>query len=395
MISVCYPFSADIPVGGGHPSAMLLMQGLNARGIRPILALHGPDGPAGRWLAEQGAGFRQVRFPHYAGGQSRNVLRDMRIVLSESRSLAAFLRREQVEIVHANDIWIMLTWALACKLAGVKLIWHHRSRARYKLPHRIAFMAADRMIAVSRFAAGRRAGDPKCEVIADPFEIEESRFDRATARGDLLAELGLEEPVQLLGFFANLNRPISWRKRPLVVIEALAELRALMPEQRFAALFFGTVNEAFRDQLLETARRLGVERQIFLMGFRTPPDPYLLAIDFVLAPAVDEGFGRVPIEAMLHGTPVIASNAGNHPELVRDGETGGLVPPDDPCALAGKIAALTRDTELRRRVIERARREAHARFGLAASARAVGAVYDQLLAGQPHRAAAPAETSAN
>lgn len=381
ILPVCFPFSADIPIGGGHPSAMLLMQSLSQGRIRPVLVLHGTDGPAGRWLAEHGAAFRQARFPAYAGGMSRNLLRDAAFVVAQSRPLARFLKDEAIKIVHANDIWMMLTWAVAARLAGAKLVWHHRSRARFKLAHRLAFFAADRMIAVSPFAAGRRIDDPRCVVIPDPFEVDAAGLDRAAARRALLLEAGLEEPIQLLGFFANLHRPIGERKRPLVVLEALASLKQRAPERAFAAMFFGLVNDAFRARIMATATRLGVERQVFLMGFRTPPDPWLLAVDVVLTPAVDEGFGRVPIEAMLLGTPVIAADSGNHADLVRDGETGGLVPPDDPAALADRILETTSDRAYLARVVRQARKEARERFGAAASARAVSAVYDQLLAG--------------
>lgn len=85
VASVCFPFSADIPVGGGHSSAMLLMNGLSQSGVRIVLALHGSEGPAGRWLTEQGECFHQVRFPAYAGGATRNWARDAAFLASQSR----------------------------------------------------------------------------------------------------------------------------------------------------------------------------------------------------------------------------------------------------------------------------------------------------------------------
>jgi glycosyltransferase involved in cell wall biosynthesis len=378
-VSICFPFASDIQVGGGHPSAMLLIRHLDPQRFRPILVLHGPEGPAGRWLAEQGEGLPTVRVAGYAGGLRRNPLRDAGRVLLESRRLARLLRTEDVRIVHTNDIWMLGTWAAASKLAAAKLIWHHRSSARYGSFHRLGFRAADKMIAVSAFAAGKRARSSKCTIIADPFEVGTTTLDRPRSRQALLNELNLSEPVVVLGFFANLNRPVSRRKRPLVVIQALAEMKQRAPHLRVVALLAGEVNDEFRHAIDTEVARLEVQGRVFMPGFRSPAEDYLAASDVVLAPAVDEGFGRVLIEAMVVGTPVVASAAGNHPALVDDGRSGLLVPPDDPAALARQILLLLDDQALRARMTRQAREDAVRRFGAAASARAVMAVYDQLL----------------
>ena len=60
-VPICFPLAADIDVGGGHRSAMLLIRHLNQRRFLPILVLHGHEGPAGRWLATRGADLDQVR----------------------------------------------------------------------------------------------------------------------------------------------------------------------------------------------------------------------------------------------------------------------------------------------------------------------------------------------
>lgn len=386
-VPIYFPFAADIDVGGGHRSAMLLIRHLNQRRFQPILILHGREGPAGRWLATHGADLEQVRFEGYAGAFCHTPLHDAAYLVRQTSRLARFLRRQRAGILHANDVWMLGTWALAAKHAGVKLLWHHRSGARYKPTHRVGFALADRMIAVSPFAAGRRADHPKCTVIADPFEAQGGR-DRQRCRDDLLSELNLSPETHLLGFFANLNRPPSQRKRPLVFVETVAALRARAPDLPVVGAMFGNVDGSFKAQIEERAAAKGVSDRIFLMGFRDPPEPHLLAADAVLTPAVDEGFGRALIEAMLLGTPVIASNCGNHPDLVRDGDTGLLVPAGDPAAFADAVLALLRDPERRTAIINGARAEADRRFGAQASANAVMAVYDELLA-TPESKASP------
>lgn len=377
-VPICFPFAADIDVGGGHRSAMLLIRHLDRRRFQSILVLHGREGPAGRWLASHGADLHQIRLEGYAGGSRHGALHDAAYIVRQTSRLARFLRRQRPGILHANDIWMLGTWALAAKCAGVKLLWHHRSGARYKPIHRVGFALADRMVAVSPFAAGRRADHPKCKIIADPFEAEGGR-DRQRCRDDLLGELKLPPETRILGFFANLNRPASERKRPLVFVETVAALRERAPDLPVVGAMYGNVDASFKAQVEEHAAAKGIAERIFLMGFRDPPEPHLLAADAVLTPAVDEGFGRALIEAMLLGTPVIASNCGNHPDLVRDGDTGLLVPADDPGAFADGVLALLRDPERRAAIVKRARADADRRFGAQASADAVMAVYDELL----------------
>jgi glycosyltransferase involved in cell wall biosynthesis len=78
-----------------------------------------------------------------------------------------------------------------------------------------------------------------------------------------------------------------------------------------------------------------------------------------------EPFGRVILEAMLLGKPVIGAAAGGVPELITDGETGFLVPPGDADALADRLTILLCDEALRRAIGERARAWARTRFSLA------------------------------
>ncbi|MBN1237099.1 MAG: glycosyltransferase family 4 protein [Gammaproteobacteria bacterium] len=377
-VPVCFPFAADIDVGGGHPSAMLLIRHLDPSRFRPIIVLHGPEGPAGAWLAAHGADFEQVRLAGYAGGVRRRPLRDAGYLLRRSASLARLLREARVRIVHANDIWMLGTWTAAAKRAGTKLVWHHRSGARYGAIHRLGFSLADQMIAVSSFAAGRRAGHRKCRIIPNPFEID-GRMDRGPCRDRLLRELRVPANTQIVGFFANLNRPVSRRKRPLVFVETVAALRARMPELPVVGALFGSVNETFEAEVERRAAALGVSDSIFCMGFHDPVEPYLRGCDVVVAPAVDEGFGRVPIEAMLLGTPVVASDHGNHSDLIRHGATGLLATADDPAAFAAAALELLRNPERRNAIVERALVEARCRFSARASGDAVMAVYEELL----------------
>ena len=134
-----------------------------------------------------------------------------------------------------------------------------------------------------------------------------------------------------------------------------------------------------RGELERLARELGVERRVFLLGRVPDVAAWLRRAEVLVHPVRWEGFGLAVLEAMLAGLPVVATNVSSLPELVVDGETGLLVPPDDAAALAGAaVQALQRpDLGIAGRV--RAERE----FSVARMARATLALYERVLSRRP------------
>jgi glycosyltransferase involved in cell wall biosynthesis len=93
---------------------------------------------------------------------------------------------------------------------------------------------------------------------------------------------------------------------------------------------------------------------------------YYAAADVVAVPSLFEGFCYAAVESALMGKPVVAARVSSLPEVVRDGETGFLVPGEDPAALAGRLLLLARDPALARRLGARGREWAGERFAPAA-----------------------------
>ena len=126
-----------------------------------------------------------------------------------------------------------------------------------------------------------------------------------------------------------------------------------------------------RDALESLARELGVERRVFLLGRVPDVAWWLRRATLLVHPARWEGFGLAVLEAMLAGLPVVASNVSSLPELVVDGETGILVRPDDPPALALGIARALEAPSLG----EAGRARAHAEFSVARMADRTAELY--------------------
>jgi hypothetical protein len=109
------------------------------------------------------------------------------------------------------------------------------------------------------------------------------------------------------------------------------------------------------------------------------PRPVFREADVITLPSRSEGFGRVLVEAACLAIPAVATRVGGMPEVVVDGVTGLLVPPDDPVALARALVTLLRDPGLRQTFGQAARQRALGRFTIRQHVEAVEAIYREVL----------------
>ena len=134
---------------------------------------------------------------------------------------------------------------------------------------------------------------------------------------------------------------------------------------------------AYQDALERESERLGIRERVEF-GFHEDVPGLLESLDVVALPSWTEGLPVVLLEAMAHARPVVATPVGGTPELVVDGETGLLVPPRDPEALAAALQRLLEDPDLARRLGEAGRTRVAERFTAAAQTRRILELYDEL-----------------
>ena len=242
------------------------------------------------------------------------------------------------------------------KLAGVPRIYHLHGkgiRARLATPwrrrlYRWAFREAWVIHLAERLAADLEDLVPRARVSIVPNGVAERR---ALDRGERGAR------PRLL-FLSNMIES----KGPLVLLEALGLLSAR--GVAFEATFAGAGrNDGCLDRFHAEVRRLGLERQVRYVGPAYDEDKHRLLDehDVFVFPTCNDAFPLVALEAMQAGLPVVTTHEGALPEIVEDGETGMLVPPRDPAALAGCLAALVADPSMQRRMGARGR-ERHAQL---------------------------------
>lgn len=198
--------------------------------------------------------------------------------------------------------------------------------------------------------------------------IDTAPCDGAIARRDATrAALGIADGETLIGGVGRLE-PVKGFAHFVAMARLLAERE---PGLRFVLAGDGAEAEALK--------RAGEGRVAFL-GRRDDIPDLMAAFDILVVPSINEGMGRVILEAGAAGTPVVASRVGGIPDIVDHGETGLLTAPGSPEELATAVLSLVHSSDLRRRMGDRARERVIPHFSLDAMVRRIEAIYEELLA---------------
>jgi len=204
-----------------------------------------------------------------------------------------------------------------------------------------------------------------------PNGVDLKRFAPRPASAALRAALGVPPSAPLA---VSIGRHVP-EKGYRHLVDAAAALERVRPGVHWILVGDGEL----RCELKARARQAGVEPRMHFTGWRDDvPDVLALADVFVL-PSESEGFGRVLVEAMAMGRAVVATAVGGVSDVVVAGETGLLVPPADPPALAEAVRALLDDPTRAARFGAEGRARAESTFSLGAHVDGVERVYDEVL----------------
>ncbi|NBC86069.1 MAG: glycosyltransferase [Bacteroidetes bacterium] len=289
-------------------------------------------------------------------------------------SVAIAQTARSFDLLFANSQKAMICAGPAAAWTQTPLVWclhdllteDHFSRLNRWVATRWANLFASGVLVNSeatRSAFIEAGGDGRRTALAYNG-INTALFDDAvTDSAALRRDLGIPADAAMLGVFSRLA---PWKGQH-VAIEALDHLPGAHLLLVGDAMFG---EDAYEQRLQSMAARRAVGDRVHLLGFRNDIPRLMKAVDVVLHTSTSaEPFGRVIIEGMMAGTPVVATMGGGPDEIIEDGETGRLVPAGDPEALADAINhVLTgEDGDL----VDRARRQAEARFSRAAMLRDV------------------------
>jgi glycosyltransferase involved in cell wall biosynthesis len=276
--------------------------------------------------------------------------------------LYSLLRDRKIQLVCANMDKEVRLAGLAARMAGVPLV--RRRGSDMPFPNKLRFRLVDRLLVdgiIVNSRATRRTllegngwlRPEKLHLIYNGIPLEE---EGTVPADDVTEELGLSGRHPVLAMVGLLKS----RKGHEVLFRAVRRMRTRFP--LMAVLVAG--EGPLRARLEALSRQLGIAEQIRFIGFRDDVGRLMRAVDVVVLPSLNEGFGYVLAEAMAQARPVVASRTSSIPEVVEEGRTGLLVPPGDAEALGDALIDLAGDPEKARRMGLAGRRRAELMFSL-------------------------------
>ncbi len=296
--------------------------------------------------------------------------------------LYRLLRRERPQIVHGWLFHANLVVRLVARLAGVPVVVTSRhsiavgGRARERLLAATTWLD-DGVVAVSeavRRAEIDAAGAPpgKVHVIRNSVAMEIFADPSGERRRRTRQALGVDDGTLLVGSVGRMH-PVKGFD---LLIDAFARVRERLPHSLLVLAGDGAIRRELEQQVQER----GLAKSVRFLGDRRDVPDLLAAFDLFVLASRQEAFGIVLTEAMAAQRPVVATAVGGTPEVVLDGETGLLVPPEDPAALAAAIERLLGDEPLRDRLVQAAYARVCEHFSAAKAVAAYERIYSELLA---------------
>jgi glycosyltransferase involved in cell wall biosynthesis len=333
--------------------------------------------------------------PAFERAGVRTVCFDMRRKLDPAslRRLHRFLREERIDILEAHVVLSCIVARIVGSLARTPVVitnvqdvrvgadpppLYTRLLGDLTTPFTDAFVHITRAVERSwREGTPRLLANGKTVHRVIPNGIDARRIEdaaRALDRPGKRREIGVPPGAFVIGNVARLHRSKGQR----YLIDALPAVLRGRPDAWVVLVGWGKEEEALRAQ----AESLGVGDRVRLLGKRLDVHELLPAFDLFAFPSIHEAQGIALLEAMAAGVPIVAARSDGIPEIVRDGETGLLVPPYAAAPLGVAILRVAGDPALASRLVARAREVLHAEYTIERATELYQELYERLLSGR-------------
>lgn len=348
------PFKQSI--SGSDESLIDLVKGLSEQGHTSLVALPKESPYGGRYLS---AGAQIVYAPITSLRRSLKPLDWAQFSSGLLYSIFALKRvvtNAHIEVIHSN-METVIVGQIVARHAKIPTITHVRStsiakpRSVFRALVRFWEKTSDAVVAISHavrvmLIEGGMSKE-KIHLIYDPIDVDKfkplSKEEKKRLFNEKLVPCGIERGHKLVALVARMN-PIKGQS---VFLDCARMLASAHKELGF--VFIGdSANDMelkYEREIILKAKRLGLEDRTWFLGYRQDIHELLPLFDVCVCPSTTEAFGRPAAEAMACGVPVVVSDIDGLKEIVSHGETGFIVPMNNPLSLAQAIEKIICDEE--------------------------------------------------
>jgi glycosyltransferase involved in cell wall biosynthesis len=280
--------------------------------------------------------------------------------------LLALIKKKKISHIHAHEFLMSLYGAVVGLLAAKPVIttFHGKNYYWEKARRRIIMRWVSRlssMVAVSddlRAFLSDKVGIRKQRVQTIYNGVDVNKYNEVAPGTDEKRLLHVQETDTIVGTVGNLYVV----KGQTYLLKAIPAVLRSRPNTVFLFAGRGDQEGALRSE----AKSLGIEDNVRFLGFRSDVPRLLGIMDIFILPSLSECLPLSVLEAMVMGVPSIVTDVGGNREIIDDTQTGYIVPPANPEALAEKILFLLNDTERAKKMGEKAREAITTHFSLPA-----------------------------
>jgi glycosyltransferase involved in cell wall biosynthesis len=400
-------------VAGAATSIFYFLQALDLERYRPLLLCHLPGNSPGRF-GQLGIPLLYHRTPRYMHVQGDYMAPlDFRkwkhLVLSfiPDPWIASIIRQYDVRLVHLHSV-VQLSAALTCRLVGVPIVWHVRESLhhgvfgirRWILESAIKSWP-DAIICISEDEAHPFAALPKTHVIYNSVDFSLVDAVLREESGSIRRRLGLDKETGVVGMVGAIDsvkgiydlveaaaQVIPQASRPVkFLVVGPSRLTERYEGSRRARLLnsLGLFYVDGRTEMEALIREKNLESHFVFTGAQANALEYMAAMDIVVFPSHLDALGRPALEASALGKPSVATSRNKMTGVVKDGETGILIPPREPGRLAQAILHLLNNPAEMARMGQAGYVYAREHFDSRRNADKIMAIYDEVLANRQKR----------
>lgn len=344
MIRVAFTSLAPF-ISGAERSLQVTLRHLPSAEVVPILI--GPtSSKLAPWCKQNGITFLSCPLPF------RDKWHPLRWWHS-LRRMRSLLREHRIDLIHSNQMWSYPTVGVAAGNLRLPRVCHLRDEVEPAVLHWCCAARPEAAICISRHItrqaqnAWPEPNRPSLQTRINPVEIPPrlTLMDDRQGRNKARRDLGIPENSIVFGFIGQIRATKG-------VLGLLDELAKLPRDRPWLALIAGRDNDPgaiYEKQCRERANRADLMDRVRFLGYLDNSTDFYRAIDLAVVPSLEEPMGRIPLEAAAQARPSVAFAVGGLPDVIEDGTTGWLVPPENWTELRNRLIRFVNDFSIEER----------------------------------------------